>query len=280
MNKEEKSPEAGNSLKLVKTSLKELGAQLPLGFLDSSGKYARDIVLRPWRFKEEKELGKLRADNENASLGQFVTMILATMCTRLGYHNLETMEYVERRVIISQMWMADVFYVYMWLRTQNLGNVLEMELMCPFCKTKFPFDADLNTTDVVTAESVEHASWEQKLRSPIDIRSKKVVGFKLGPPRWSTMEIIGDTGADSGSAKAGLIAGSITGTLGDDKPLGVSESELDEMAKYDIELLSRRIEDNDLGPNMSVDSKCPRCKRESRHPMSWGYDDFFGISSR
>ena len=104
MTKEEKKPETGNSLKLVTTTLKDLGAQLPLGFLDSHGGYARDIVFRPWRFAEEKQLGKLRADNESASLGQFVTMVIATMCTRIGLHDLDKMQPIERQVIVSQMW--------------------------------------------------------------------------------------------------------------------------------------------------------------------------------
>lgn len=280
MSEEKKSPEAGQALKLVKTTLKELGAQLPLGFPDGGGGYVRDIALRPWRMKEEKELGKLRADNETASLGQFVTMILATMCTRLGHHELEKMKFAERQVVISQMWMGDVFYAYMYLRTQNLGNILELNLICPFCKSKFPFDADLYTTEVATAEKIEDASWEQKLRHPIAIRGAEVKGFKLGPARWTTMEGLNDVGADSGTAKDAIIAGSINGTMGEDKPIMISTGEIDEMVKYDIELLSRQVEDNDLGPNMAVEAKCPRCKRESTQAMSWGYDSFFGVSSR
>lgn len=281
MTKEEKqSPEAGDSLKTAKTTLKKQGAVLPLGFPDGNGGYARDIALRPWRMAEEKELGKLRSENENASMGQFVTMILATMCTKIGHHNLDAMKFAERQVVISQMFMGDVFYAYMWLRAQNLGAILELELICPFCKTKHPFDADLETTEVVVADSIEAASWEQALKFPFEIRGEKVTGLKMAPPRWATMEAIGDTGADSGSAKSGIIAGSVCGFTGKDTPVSITEGELNEMMKYDIEMLTRGVEDYDMGPNMAVDVKCPRCKREAVHPMNWGYDNFFGISSR
>ncbi len=279
MTEEKKSPEAGNSLKLINTTLKELGAKLPLGMQSATG-YAKDIVLRPWTMVQEKELGKLRAENEGDSMGQFVSMILATLCTQLAHHNLDAMKFTERRAVISQMWMGDVFYVYMWLRLQNLGTILPLELRCPNCNRKFNFNADMETTEVVGAETVEVASWEQKLEHPIVIRSKKIEGFKMGPPRWSAMEAIGDVGADSGSAKSGMIAGSICGVMGTDDALIVSEAELNSLVKIDIERLTQSIEDHDLGPNMSVDAKCTRCKREAKHPMNWGYDSFFGVSSQ
>jgi hypothetical protein len=212
-------------------------------------------------------------------LGQFVTMVLATLCTRLGPHDLAKLKFTERQVLISQMWMGDIFYAYMWLRVQNIGNILNLEIQCPFCKTRFPFEADLETTEVVTAASMDVASWDQPLRHPITIRGDKVDGFRMGPSRWATMEAIGDAGADTGTAKSGLIAGSVCGVLGKDGQMAVSESELEELVKYDIEVLSSEIEEHNLGPNMAVDAKCSRCKRESTHPMTWGYDNFFAVSS-
>lgn len=277
--KKTEKPEAGKALEAKVITLKELGPNLPLG-IPKGEAFARDVAVRPWRYKEEKELGALREEDQSQSVAQYVTTILAVMCTSLGGHNFEQMKPIERRVIISQMWMGDVFYAYMWLRIQALGNILPVTLVCRTCNHEFPFDANLETTEVRIAESMEAVNWEYKLYTPITIRGEKVKAFKMGPARWGAMETLGDAAMDTGKAKGAIIAGSICGIVGDDTPMVVTESELEELVKLDIETLTKKLDDSAIGPNMSIECSCKRCRRTLIQAISWGYDNFFGISSR
>ena len=126
----QKQPEKGateveKTQKSVYTqTIQERGPVLPLGIADSGGNYHQDISVKPWRMKEERELGELRDQNKDANLAKYVSMVLSTMCTRLGPHDFTNMEFDHKRLVISQMFMADVFYAYVWLRIQALGCLL------------------------------------------------------------------------------------------------------------------------------------------------------------
>lgn len=260
--------------------LKELGAHLPLGILDS-GSYVRDIALRPWRMAEERELGRIRDANKDANIATFVSLVLSVMCTRLGPHDFGNMKPEQRRVIIGQMFMGDVLYVYVWLRVQTMGNMLDLNLTCASCGHKFPFKADLETVEVETAETEDAASWTYKLRDPFKIRDRMADAIRMGPTRWNALEMMdGRGGMNTGAAKAGIIQGCFRGLADDDKPMVIGDSELDDMSKWDLEHLTTEIDDYSIGPNMAVEGKCPRCNRDFRTSMDWGYDSFFGVSSR
>lgn len=281
------SEQKKNGLKTKTTTLEKWGAKLPLGILNGDGTYAKDIVVRPWKFKEERELGELRDSNRDANMSQYVGMVLATMCSKIGPHNFEDMKFEERRVILGQMCMGDVFYAYVWLRVQTMGHQLEMNVTCTSCAAKYPFTADLRTVEVETAEDVADAQWEYELKTPITIRSKKCTRLILGPNRWNDMEQMkGGGGLDTGAAKAAIIKGSIAAlpdhvdAQGKPQAIALAESELDEMMKRDIEALTTQIDKRGIGPEMVVESKCKKCKRENRQPIEWGYDSFFGDSSR
>jgi len=166
-------------------TLKKLGAKLPLGILNGDGTYSGDIAVRPWRMKEERELGELRDSHRDGNVAQYVGMVLATMCTKLGPHNFEGMKFEERRIIVGQMYMGDVFYAYIWLRIQAMGHQLNMNLTCPNCERKFPFVADLESTEVIAADNLKDAKWEYKLHTPIKLRDTMVKSLLIGPARWN-----------------------------------------------------------------------------------------------
>lgn len=276
IKKEDQEPKT--TLKTV--LLQELGSRLPLGIQDSAGGFNNSLALRRWTMKQEKELGELRKENKGANMGEYVSMVLSSMCSRIGPYDFENMKFEERRVRISQMWMGDVFAAYCLLRKKALGKILGMDTSCPFCDKAEDFNADLDTIEVTTAENLEDLQWDYKLLEPFDIRGKKVTGFTLGPARWNSMETIADEGGSMGHAKAGLICGSVFKVHGHDTPLALVSHELDEMGKHDIELLSKKLEDEPLGPNMSIEKRCQKCRKDMKLPIRWSYDDFFGTSSR
>jgi len=268
--------------KLVKTTLKELGPNLPLGVPQPDGSLATGIDVRPWRMKEEKELGSLREERRGDNVAKYVSVVLSAMCNVLGSHKLSEMQDITTRLIhISQLFMCDAFYAYFWLRYKALGPHLAMEINCPSCSNKFDFTADLESLEVTTVKSLDDAMWDYKLRDPFEIRGKVVEGFKMGPARWNAIETGKGAGMlDTGAAKHGIIHGSIHSILGLSEQIALMDTELDDMSKYDLEKLTSTLEDKAVGPDMAIEDKCPKCKRTFRTTIDWSYDNFFGISSR
>lgn len=260
--------------------LKDLGPRLPLGVPDTGGAYRGDLVCKPWTMREEKELGSLRDSNRDSNMAQYVSMVLATMYERIGPHDFSGMKFDERRLRVGQMYMGDVYYAYVWLRLQALGPELGIELTCATCNSKFTFPADLETIEVTTAANLEPFLWPYDLHVPLVIRDKEVRTLGMGPPLWQAIEsMTGQGGMNAGEAKAVIILGSIVEAEG----LGavtLTDSDLDGMVKRDIEQIANLLDEHHLGPDMAVEGSCPRCRRPFKMPMDWGYDSFFGSSSR
>jgi len=282
-------PEAsGLKLNTQKTTVKERGANLPLGMLGGdAGAYARNIAVREWTLVEERSIGAERDANRDANIAQFVSMILSQMCTKFGRHDFESMKPAERRANVGQAFMGDVFYAYVWLRIQAMGNVLSLNLTCPNCLNKFEFAADLDTVEVTTADKLQDAQWEYELFKPLEVRGKTVKKLLMGPAYWNALEMMSSTGSgfDSGAAKSAIILGSIHGLAdykdkdGKAEVVALASHELDRMNKRDIERLTAAIDKNAIGPDMSVEDKCGRCKRTFKLSIDWSYDSFFGDSS-
>lgn len=253
------------------------GPRLPLG-IQLRGETFQDIAVRRWRMKEERQLGELRDEHKDANLAVYVSIVLATMCTRLGPHDFDKMSLVERRLAISQMYLGDVMYAYVWLRIKSLGSDFHIKFKPPMAKEALDITADLNTVEVAGAESIEAAVWEYELADPIELRGHTVSKFKLGPVRWATMENVDQLGQSENLAvvKEAMLQASIFGT-DQHEALHLTDSDLDELSKLDIERLTTAIDENSIGPIMKIDGEYRRRPYSAR--IDWGYDSFFAVSS-
>lgn len=268
---------------LTTTTVAELGARMPLGLKSGDGKLHQQLAARSWRLKEERALGHRREELQGENMGRYVSVVLSTMLTRFGdrdWSEWRDKDTTERELVISQLWMPDVFYAYVWLRIQAMGNSLPMGLKCPRCQAKladFDWIGDLSTLEVRVPASVEDALWQYILQDPLTIRTKQVTKMVMAPPRWHHIEAIGDTTV--GAAKASVIHASIHQLPEvQEGEIALDESELDEMSKRDVEALADKINDNGYGPRMTLEPICPRGHRFDV-PIDWRYDSFFGISS-
>lgn len=134
------------------TTLAAYGDRLPIGVLDTEGRLHKDIVCKTWKTRDERELGKKLANE--TSMADHVPIVIANMCSRIGPHDFEKIDDVEKSVVIATMYMADVFYVYALLRAKTMGNRLALNIDCPRqgCGVRFPFVGDLASLDVVGVE--------------------------------------------------------------------------------------------------------------------------------
>lgn len=264
----------------VKVTLKERGPELPLGILGKDGELNRAMVCRAWTGVEERALGQLREDSKED--GDFLTRMIAYMYTQVGPHNFEKMEDAAKRVVVSQMFMGDALYLYMWLRTQTLGPALRTDVTCPWCKFEFDYEADLNTLEIRTAKTLDAVTWEYQLKHPFKIRGVMADGFELSPSRWSTMEgIVKSAIQNKATTKLDMIQGCVRRILGQPNEIMLTPSELDGMTKLDIESLAVELDDREIGPDLSINDKCQRswCKRRFYVSLEWRYDSFFAVSS-
>lgn len=267
---------------MFKTTLAERGPLLPLGTIDpTTNAWDRTLSLRRWNFKVEKDIGALRDKSKGVTLAPWISRVLGLICTRIGAHDFAAFKEGEdalKYALMSKMFLGDVFYAYVWLRTKAMGNVLKVSIVCPACDDRYVMDADLNTLEVTCAPDLQACLHEYDLAEPFPVRGKEIRKLLLGPPRWAVLEQDGVTTLNLGTGKQAILRGAIYGVDGDTN-VKLAENELDEMDKYDIEHATKAIGEKNLGPKMMLEEKCRRCGFEMGIPIDWGYDNFFSSSS-
>jgi hypothetical protein len=281
-----KSPPPTSSQR-IRTTMGEWGPKMPIGILDSDGRLHKDIVTKRWKTRDDRELGKKIAPD--AGLVEYVPLVVANMCSRLGPHNMDELDSAEKIVVLSTMYMADVFYVYTYLRMQTMGTRLNLHVDCPRrgCGVNFPYTGDLKSIDVVAVDEVDAILWRYQLEEPIAIRHKTVTHVQMAYPKWSVMEHARGIQSEA-EIKALAIQGAIVGLNDEQVPVALSLSEIDELSKPDFEGLQESINQNFLGPKMGLEGKCSpavctkfmRGGHEFNLPIDWAYRNFFGASSR
>lgn len=264
--------------------LSELGPTLPIGILGQDGKtLQKDFSYRPWRMKEEREIGSLREKNPQANMGQYVAMKLAVMVKKVGPHNFDDLtKESDKRVIIGQMFMPDVFYLYLYLRRSSVGKTLETRPTCPNCSHTFDYYGDLDSLEVKVVDDLESSKWTYDLEVPITIRKQPVSQLVMGPPRWNAFESMpGGTNSwlNTGSAKSSMILASIY-SVEHHGEVVLAEHEIEDLCKRDLEILSRQIDLRSPGPKMTLDVVCPKCSSEFNRAIEWASEDFFSISGQ
>lgn len=263
-------------------TLAQLGPTLPIGFHVSSGSPVREFSMRPWRTREERAMAKFKKPGMNPA--QHLSMVLSCMLTR--FYTAEWADIPERekdintrRVQIGQAFAGDALYAYCYLRREALGNTIPFNVKCPSCDNKWTFTADLDTLEVTVVDDLDSLSWEYNLVTPVTIRGKMVTKFRMTAPRWGAMEQSVVTGQEA-TAKIAVVKSAIVGFNDDTTALAVTDNDIDDITKRDLEQLVLGIDNHHIGPNMSLEGECGKCNRVFRMPLDWRYDNFFSASSQ
>lgn len=267
--------------KILTTTMAELGPNLPIGFKNQSGEYIKNLSAKSWTMKTEKAIGKMRANIKGGNIAKYITMILSEMCKAIGPHNFTEKESSEKQLLISQMLAGDVFYTYMWLRREALGDEVTIKLQCPKCAEEFEFVASLNTVEVNYVTDLSDLEIEYELADPVEIRGKKVDKFLLKPMKWSTYEVMSNAATKNpGIAKEAILLGSIKKCNGIDGDIVLVEGELDDLSKRDMEGIIEKISTVAIGPDMSIEGEHEKCGGAFSDAIDWSYDNFFVSSSQ
>lgn len=291
MNEEATTTEEEKTEGIKRVTLAEQGPVLPIGVQLATEALGRDIATRNWTFKQERRLGERRKTmgDEGDNMARYVSAVLVTMCPSLGGHDFSKENEQElNEVKVGQMWLPDVMYAYVWLRYKALGHELPLTLMSPYTKKKFDWVGDLNTLTVKVPHSIKDVYWDYELKDPFTIRGKMAKRFVMGPQRWNMVEQLNPGNATDAIAKAMAIKSSIH-LIPDvsEHPIALTDVDLDDMTKKDIESLASLIDKNGVGPVMVLDVDDPTVNVSPGNPprkfltqVDWRYDNFFAISSR
>lgn len=278
---EEPGAEPAKPQFVVKT-LSELGPNLPVGAA-AAGERVRPFRVRPYKMKQEKALASLRDDAKGNNIGTFVADALALMLQTVGPHNFDTMKDGQRQLVINQLSMPDVLYLYLYLRYEALGDEPVLMLVrCAACTTEFKWYGDLGSMDVkVVEDSKTELVRTYELRDPMMFRGQMVSKLKLGLIKWDVFSR--PEFQSRGSMQNATISASIVGVEGHDALPGtfqVASNDLDDMTKFDMSGLIRDIEQNTPGPQLDIEPECPSCQHKQKMMLDWSWDSFFARSAR
>lgn len=270
-------------------TLEEFGNKLPIPLEDNK---RPSFDFRPWRMHEEKKIGELKTKHRH--IGRFVRELFDFMLTRWDGADWSAMSAGDRKLLINRMPWANVFYMYMWLRVDALGEDMKMAgIQCPNCGTKIDsYTADLHSLEVKchgydpeTGEALEEGEeriGSYELKKPFHVGDVKVTKIKFSFTPWDAMEKIKENSQNEGAVKESMMAASYRGVAteeSDHVELQIDKV-LSQLSKRDIEGYFDTLDGFNGGPNLSLDVECHSCGFEFSNPLNWTYDYFFGNSSR
>lgn len=271
-------------------TLQELGNNLPIP--SEAGRQAFNFKV--WRLPEEKKISELR--NKHKNLGKFVRETFEFMLTDLGGKKVDAMNDNERKLMLNQMPFANIFYMWMYLRYEALGEKLKMApIDCPHCAGEVKdIVADLNSLEIKCAgfKETEDGGWAEeekaartadyKLKKPMQIGDVTVHSIRFGFTPWDAMERLPVNERNFGTIKEAMMAASIQGGLAEESkdmlPLQ-KDLVLKSLSKRDIEGYYDALDSHNGGPVLAMTIPCPHCGKEFMQPLNWTYEYFFGNSS-
>lgn len=271
-------------------TMRELGPQLPVGFVHE-GRRVRNFRLRPFRLKDERALSEIREKRKGLTMGEFVASILSHMVQTVGGHAFDMMKDGDRRLVIASLPMADALYMYLYLRADALGidEPVPLNLQCPSCRARYKFRADLGSLEVrVVPDSIIDLRRTYTLRDGIDIGGQTRHTLYMEPLKWGAFERREFSASSKADREIAVIRHSVVGVEGvDQTPFMLHVEQMEDLTKYDLEGITRDIEDNGPGPQMVIEAKCSGdalelgggCGAEYLAPIEWDYDSLFSRAS-
>jgi len=269
-------------------TLEDLGNKLPIP--DQNG-VRQSFKFRPWRMPEEKKIGELRKTHKQ--LGRFVREVYDFMLVELNDKEWQASDQHERKLTLSQLPWADIFYMWCYLRVEALGEEMKMEQIdCPSCEYPIKgYKADLRSLEVRCAGFDEESGEEIKedrdavyeLKTPFTHGEVEVTAIKFGYTPWLAMEKIPAQEKNQGSIKESMMAASLIGALtkeSGDKVIQLDKAKVLEMlTKRDIEGYYDKLDEHNGGPKLGLEVECPGCGHKFDQYLNWTYDYFFGNGS-
>ena len=285
------------------TTLRELGPNLPIPIILQDGTILpkRSFSFLEWDMDMEEILSK--AKSKAKTVGLFINNMMGHILDDLCGQSFQDLSEGERALKINQMEFSNVMYMYIYLRVEELGPTIRMDVGCPSCgQLNKDWRGDLNDLEIRvkdapvsavegkdgkkgTEESKGHSrTCEYELRKPLLMEDKKVItSLKLNIGKWDSMEKAdAEVAKNPAKMKRLLFESAIVGVSEKDKPVeGFYDIEqvIRKLKKVDIEMCMTEMVENNAGPIMAIQGECVHCGTEWYKELDWSYDYFLDSSS-
>ena len=271
-------------------TLEEFGNKLPVPLQNGDQLTRPSFDFKPWRMHEEKKIGEIKQKHRH--LGRFVRELFDYMLGSWDGADWLAMSANDRKLLLNRMPWANIFYMYMWLRVDALGEEMKMQgISCPSCNASIDsYTADLNSLEVKCFgyhEDGEENKEEERiatydLKKPFQVGEVKVTKLKYSFTPWDAMEKIKESTRNEGAIKESMMAASYMGVATEESDHVELQKDkvLSQLSKRDIEGYYDALDGFNGGPVLGLDVVCDSCGHEFSNPLNWTYDYFFGISSR
>ena len=125
------------------------GPVLPIGYYSPDGSVSRDFELVTWDWGIEERLGEIAEREPEMHIYAYISELVGAGVKRLGDFEFAKLSRGRRRLLVSQMYQADVFYLYVSIRIAGLGeNISFPAFKCAGCGKPHAFVGDLRTLAV------------------------------------------------------------------------------------------------------------------------------------
>lgn len=269
-----------------KTTLDDLGPNLPVLRSDDAGKpiEGRGFSFLEWDMETEEKISEIQKKAKN--VGQMVSQMLCLLVSDFCGKDFQSLPRPEQILTINQLEFTNVMYMYVYLRTEELGYDLKMDVTCPSCKKLIKdFVADLRTLEIHAKDEDCTRLHTYHLQKPILLDDGAVVeSVTYDVSKWDTMErATADVADNAAKMKQLLFRSSIReASLQDGKTskrVIPVETVIKRMKKVDIERIANAITENNGGPLMAMKGVCIHCGSEWFRMLDWSYNYFFDSSS-
>lgn len=260
---------------MKKITLNELGTHLPIPM---EGKKTNEFSFKTWGLTEEKEIGEIKRKTQY--MGPFINEVLSLMLDSCCGEDFSKMELPQRKLLLHQMPMMNVLYMWIYLRYDQLDEMIRLDVGCPGCgRMNKNFVANLGGLDVECPEDEDKRIADYKLRKSFKIELEEIEILKISRTPWGAMDNADDeTTTNQGKLMELMFRNSIVGT-NDEEGYVDFDKISNGLRKRDIEFLSNDIQKHNAGPSLAVEGKCEFCPTKFYRQIDWSYDSFFGSSS-
>lgn len=282
---EQQSPDAkahdekkdGEKETAYQTTLKELQNQLPIHLKEKTD---QTFTFKDWGMSEEETIAKMKG--KNPTMGKFVSGALCEMLSTLNGEDFSSLEDKRKKLIINQQFSANVLYMYLYLRYDQVDSDIRLGFTCPHCNTEIKnFIASLDDLDV----DCKHGEYEEgtpyQLRKPITLTqgNQTIETLRLGLSKWDVMERAEHRNGtkEYDGMRASLLDG-IKGVEGVDRMVSITDI-VNSLKKKDMIAIHAKLSEVNAGPDLTAEVSCDQCGKTAHQMIDWSYDGFFGVSS-
>lgn len=285
------------------TTLKELGPNLPIPMKQADGTTVakRSFSFLEWDMEMEEILSK--AKTKAKTVGLFVNDMMGFILDDLCGISFQDMDPTHRVLKISQLEFSNIMYMYIYLRVEELGPTIRMDVGCPSCgQLNKDWRGSLNDLEVRVKDpdvpAVEGKgdkkgkdaikghprTSDYEFRKPLLMEDKKILtGVTLDIGKWEAMEQAdAEIAKNPAKMKRLLFESSMVGVLDKDGPVqGFYDMQtvIGKLKKIDIEMCMMEMVENNAGPIMAIQGECVHCGTEWFKELDWSYDYFLDSSS-